>query len=337
MTEQENLPPEEVDLLPPDQEEPCPVEITEAPDELPCLPSEAILAEKRISKRHRAFHPLADIISIITSIATALAIALFIRVLLVTAFIIPSGSMKDTLLVGDMILVNRFVYQFTEPSRGDLVVFHDPKTTVDFYAGDWLRELWSEYALNRASRRQDLVKRIIGLPGETVQIYDGKVLITTLDGQGIVLSEPYLAEPFTDNWGPRKVPNDSYLVLGDNRKNSLDGRWFGFLKRNLIMGRAFMLLFSIAPDTCRDNEIYDKRCAAVLVPMPPEQASEFTPELPGGNGNYWICPDQCYASQGKAYRDWWDKRAGPLWERIRWSRLGQIILNEPGPQENAYP
>jgi len=136
------------------------------------------------------------------------------------AFTIPSGSMLDTLLVGDYILVDKSVYRTRAPQRGDVVVFKYPQ-----------------------DERRDFIFRIIGTPGETVQVRDHAVLI-----DGRVLDEPYArrdspAHPRGDlpavctyayGCEPLVVPPDSYFVMGDNRVNSLDSRYWGFVKREKI-------------------------------------------------------------------------------------------------------
>lgn len=271
------------------------------------------------------------------SLLFAIVLALIIRATIVSAFIIPSGSMKDTLLVGDVIVVNRFVYRFTPPQRGDLVVFRQPQGYDRYLVGDWLSETWLSFCCDSPIRHQDLVKRVIGLPGEVVQISAGRVYITTADGKASRLDEPYLPEPFYDNWGPKKVPQGEYLVLGDNRNHSSDGRWFGFIPQELMTGRALFVALSIAPDTCRDNNLFDSRCDSIVVPLPNNDLAGYKPELPGGNGKYWVCPSGCIAGRGQAYRDWWDKHAGPVWERIRWSRIGKILLSEGEPSLESYP
>lgn len=143
----------------------------------------------------------------------AVVLALTVQTFVVKPFKIPSGSMENTLQVGDMIFVNRFIYWFTEPKRGDIVVFKYPENP-----------------------KQDFIKRIIGLPGETIEIKDQQVYIN-----GKPISEPYIKEPTFTDFGPITVPNDSYFVLGDNRNNSRDSRYWGFLNKEMIKGKAFLI------------------------------------------------------------------------------------------------
>ena len=154
----------------------------------------------------------------------AVAVALLIQAFLVKPYRIPSASMEDTLLIGDRVLVDRVSWRFTQPERGDIVVFHPP------FDGPVL------------------IKRIIGLPGDEVSLSAGFVYIN-----GRRLDEPYVrridghqepSEPFSNGlpWSlqePYKVPAGSYFVMGDNRTDSGDSREFGPIKRAQFVGRAF--------------------------------------------------------------------------------------------------
>ncbi|MDI6782635.1 MAG: signal peptidase I [bacterium] len=149
-------------------------------------------------------------------IVVAFVLALIVQTYAVKPFKIPSGSMENTLQVGDMIFVNRFLYFFNSPQRGDVVVFKYPENP-----------------------KQDFVKRLVGLSGDTVAISDGKVLIN-----GTALDEPYIKETPFDNFGPVIVPRDAYLMLGDNRNNSRDSRYWGFLPKGMIKGKAFLIYWA---------------------------------------------------------------------------------------------
>ena len=160
------------------------------------------------------------------AILVAVLLALLIRTFVVQAFKIPSGSMIPTLLVGDHILVNKFVYRFTAPKRGDVIVFKYP---VD--------------------ESRDFIKRIIAVGGEDLNIKDQKIYVNCKP------PEPS-CRPIDDPWGKWedrfgisestsvKVPPDSYFVMGDNRNNSQDSRYWGFVKRDKIKGRAFLIYWS---------------------------------------------------------------------------------------------
>ena len=169
----------------------------------------------------------------IEAIVIAILLALVIRTFVVQAFTIPSGSMVPTLQVGDYILVNKFIYgaevPFTSlhlpgiraPQRGDIIVFKYP---------------WDE--------KRDFIKRVIGLPGDEVFIKGRTVYVN-----GRPLDEPYaLYNDGTSHtnveYGPSAVPHDSFFMMGDNRDNSQDSRYWGFLKRDKIRGKAFIIYWS---------------------------------------------------------------------------------------------
>jgi signal peptidase I len=155
-------------------------------------------------------------------IVAALVIAIVIRTFVFQAFYIPSESMVPTLKVGDRVLVNKLSYKLHDPRRGDIVVFKAPPAaeTADI---------------------KDLVKRLVGLPGDTIEGKRGRIYIN-----GRVLSEPYLPDGVKSRtFGPEKVPPDSYFMLGDNRQYSKDSTFFGPIKRNQLIGRVFMRIWPI--------------------------------------------------------------------------------------------
>lgn len=128
---------------------------------------------------------------------------------------IPSGAMIPTLQINDKILVDKHSYQTQAPQRGDIVLFRPTPALV-------------------AQNFKDVfIKRVIGLPGETVQVKSNKVYIN-----GKALSENYLAEPPDYEYGPVTIPNNAYFVLGDNRNNSYDSHYWGFVARAYIFGKA---------------------------------------------------------------------------------------------------
>jgi signal peptidase I len=183
----------------------------------------------------------------------AIILALTIRVFVVQAFKIPSGSMIPTLLIGDHILVSKLAYgiqlpkdcefqmafppvtcfsstivmDFDPPQRGDVIVFRFPE-----------------------DENKDFIKRLIGTPGDVIEIHNKNVLVN---------GEAFVDKEFTqrvdpgiidgrinprDNFGPITVPADSYFVMGDNRDQSLDSRFWGFVKMDKIKGRAFLVYWS---------------------------------------------------------------------------------------------
>jgi len=178
------------------------------------------------------------------SIVIAVILALFIRTFVVQAFKIPTGSMEQNLLIGDHLLVNKFVFGPAETGiertllpvgtikRRDIVVFKYPEEPD-----------------------RDFIKRVIGLPGETVELRDKKVYIN-----GTPLDEPYVhfLEPprgsaelsevtsfdVRERYGPVTVPPNQYFVMGDNRDNSQDSRYWGFLPRDYVKGKALVIYWS---------------------------------------------------------------------------------------------
>jgi signal peptidase I len=189
---------------------------------------------------------------------------LLIQTFLIQAYKIPSGSMEHTLLVGDFLLVNKLVYgaevpfthkrlpKLREPQLGDVIVFDFPRDIT-----------------------KNFVKRLVGMPGDTVEMRDGTLFrnrerisenyVERADqdydspeedfawqrdylvrGAGLPLSAYH---PSRNNWGPLVVPPKSYFVLGDNRDNSLDSRYWGFVADSLVKGRPFVIYYSYAPDT----------------------------------------------------------------------------------------
>ena len=172
------------------------------------------------------------------AIIIAALLALCIRTFVVQAFKIPSGSMEDTLLVGDHILVNKFLYgtkiPFTglnlfplrEPRRGDIIVFKYPE-----------------------DESKDFIKRLIGTPGDVVQGIDKKIYVN-----GKPLTETYtdFKDPDVlpasvqqrDNFGPIKVPPHKYFMMGDNRDRSHDSRFWGFVDEKKIIGEAMVIYWS---------------------------------------------------------------------------------------------
>ena len=172
------------------------------------------------------------------AIVIALILAFFIRTFIVQAFKIPSGSMLQTLLIGDHILVSKFIYgiknpfsgsvliPIKSPERGDIVVFKYPKDP-----------------------KLDYIKRVIATAGDTVKIRDKKVFIN-----GAVVEDPHgeftnnrilsASESPRDNFGPVTVPDEHIFVMGDNRDNSYDGRFWGFVDLKAVRGKAFIIYWS---------------------------------------------------------------------------------------------
>ena len=172
------------------------------------------------------------------AIFIAIIIALFIRTFIVQAFKIPSGSMIPTLQIGDWLLVNKFIYgikipltrkiliPIKEPQRGDIVVFIYP---ID--------------------RTKDFIKRVIGVAGDVIEIRNKKIYINGSpfdDTYGVFTDSLILPRSMQprDNFGPVKVPEGHIFAMGDNRDNSYDGRFWGFVNLKDVVGRAFIIYWS---------------------------------------------------------------------------------------------
>jgi len=188
------------------------------------------------------------------AIIIAVLLALFIRQFAVQAFTIPSGSMMDTLLIGDYILVNKFLYGaeipltekhlpgLRDPHRGDVIVFSDPKGRRGpdrGIVGGFVHWLSSTLGIERPEH-EDFIKRVIGLPGETVELRDGRLYV-----DGVRIHEPYLKGAVdTRDYGPVRVAEGALFVLGDNRLNSNDSRFgLGFVPVDKVVGRAFAIVW----------------------------------------------------------------------------------------------
>lgn len=135
---------------------------------------------------------------------------------------IPSDSMQPTLEVGDLLLVEKLSYRFQPPQRNDLVIFNAPPE------------------LEAQNLHNDLIKRVVGLPGDVVQIHAGQTLINSK-----VIDEPYLKERPTYNYGPVTVPQHQYFVLGDNRNHSYDSHLWGFVPEQSIIGHAALRIYPL--------------------------------------------------------------------------------------------
>jgi signal peptidase I len=197
------------------------------------------------------------------SFQIAVLLFLVIRAVLVEAFKIPSGSMEGTLLVGDFLLVNKLVYgaevpltgkhlpAIRSPRRGDVIVFQWPSDPT-----------------------KNFVKRLVGLPGDTLAMSDGRLMLNgAAQDEGYVrhtepgvdasgedfrwqrnhlvktLEASTAYHPSRNNWGPIVVPSRHYFVLGDNRDNSLDSRYWGFVPDTLLRGKPMIVYYSYQPDS----------------------------------------------------------------------------------------
>ena len=186
----------------------------------PDLPADDAPPEEPAGRRHQALRSAVEWVVVIVG---ALVVALVIKTFLLQAFYIPSGSMLPTLQVSDRVLVNKLSYKMHDVNRGDLVVFERPPGEH----GDDIK---------------DLIKRVIALPGETIELRDGRIVI-----DGRLLEEPYLPDgTVTANLETTTVPEGSVFVMGDNRSDSRDSRFFGAIDEDLIVGRAFVRVWPLS-------------------------------------------------------------------------------------------
>lgn len=148
-------------------------------------------------------------------------LALFIRIFIAQPFIVNGASMEPTFESGEYLIVDELTYRFREPERGEVVVFKYPQNPSKFF-----------------------IKRIVGLPGETVEIKNSEIFITNEEGVTQKISEEYVTDP-TDGSVKVELADDDYFVLGDNRLVSSDSRRWGAVSRDLIIGRAFVRFLPI--------------------------------------------------------------------------------------------
>lgn len=195
-------------------------------------------AKKEVKTKDQSRKTKSAIREYAEAIAVALLIALVIRTFVVQAFKIPSGSMIPTLEIGDHILVNKFIYgfripytrirlfPFTKPQRGDVIVFVYPE-----------------------DKSKDFIKRVVGVGGDTVEIRDKRVFI---NGKPWEDPHAFFTDPRIiprgmdprDNFGPVRVPEGELFVMGDNRDNSRDSRYWGFVHVGEVKGKAFLIYYS---------------------------------------------------------------------------------------------
>jgi signal peptidase I len=177
------------------------------------------------------------------SLIVAVLLALAIRAFVFQAFVIPSGSMLPTLRIGDYLLVNKFVYLFRPIRRGDIIVFKFPQ-----------------------DESRDFIKRVVGLPGETLEIRDRQVFINgrpLRESHAVYSEPPLLRAPGPYRLGPVVIPPGHLFVMGDNRDNSLDSRSWGMLEDAKVVGEASLIYFSI-----RSTDIpYDTLLPRILYAM----------------------------------------------------------------------
>lgn len=196
------------------------------------IQDERLLSPKELRKRKkeekRAANPkLYNTLEWLIIIVLALAIALFINFVIIINSTVPTGSMENTIMPGSRMIGLRVSYWFSDPKRGDIVVFKYPDDPSQIF-----------------------VKRVIGLPGETVEVIDG---ITYINGEE--LEEPYINPDYYvtrnmdfEDYGPYTVPEGSYFVMGDNRGNSKDARYWNntYVRKKAILGKALFVYWPLS-------------------------------------------------------------------------------------------
>ena len=173
---------------------------------------------------------------------TALIIAVVIKTFLVQPFWIPSESMLPTIEVNDRVMVNKLAYDWGEPQRGDIVVFRDPRAEqVEETIPEAVIRSVLEAVGIRTRGDEDLIKRVIGLPGETIEVTDNQIVIN-----GTPLEEPYLVDVFMPDEPSITIADDQVFVMGDNRNASFDSRRFGPVPLDDLVGQAFVTIWPIS-------------------------------------------------------------------------------------------
>ncbi|UCH77627.1 MAG: signal peptidase I [Candidatus Coatesbacteria bacterium] len=245
--------------------------------------------QSSVRKRHPG-RPRLRLARDVLLIATAYVV---IRVGVVETHAIPSGSDEDTLLIGDHVLTEKVTYRLRDPEPGEIATFVYPfrempaPLAVRFFLRNFLGEISGGPTL--------LIKRVVGVPGDVVEIRRG-----VLFRNGRAVPEPYLKTDAGADWGPYIVPPWRYFMMGDNRHDSADSRYFGAVPREYVTGKAEVIYFSLAPTTCA------KHRAPILYSQ-----------------GKWYC-----SGGGEEKRPGWDFAPAPAWRfdrRVRWSRTGKLV------------
>ncbi len=216
-----------------------------------------------------------------------------IRLWVIEANVIPSGSMKDTLLVGDYILAEKVVYHFRDPRVGEVVTFTFPYR--DMTAREGVRFFLRNFLGESKTGPRLLIKRVQGVPGDVLELRND-----VLYRNGRAVRERYVKAGAGCDWGPYVVPAGRYFMMGDNRYDSADSRFIGPVPRKYITARAEIMYFSLAPTSCPKHH---------------------APIVRDGDG--WRCE-----AGGEEMRVGWDfvpTTALRLDRRVRWHRVGKLV------------
>ena len=179
-------------------------------------------------------HPVVDLV---LTVAVAIGIAYLVQAFIVKPYRVPSGSMEPTIAIGERIIASRFTFRFSDPSREQIIVFHPNGVGADVYDTDTASD-------------ETFVKRLIGMPGETIGAIGGQLYICSgkgpKEGQAVKSTpgctfpdQSYVSSP-QDDFGPTAIPADRYFMMGDNRADSEDSRNWGPITRDQMIGLAFM-------------------------------------------------------------------------------------------------
>ncbi len=173
-------------------------------------------------------------------VVIALIVAVIIKTFFIQAFSIPSGSMRTTLLEGDRVMVNKLAYRFGDPARGDVVVFDSPFAEVEDRESipeAVIRNIGEALGISPPAR--EFIKRVVAVEGDTMEIRDNEIFVN-----GVRLEEPYL-HPGSRmrDMARRTIPEGTVFVMGDNRNNSQDSRFFDEIPVDEIVGKAFVIVW----------------------------------------------------------------------------------------------
>lgn len=194
-----------------------------------CQTCGAVATEKKNTKEEKPKSKGREILEFILPIVIAFIVAMLLKNFVFANAIVPTGSMLNTIQEGDRIIASRIEYNFHEPERFDIIIFKAPDEVA------------------KGNNKTYYVKRVIGLPGETVTIVNGVVYVADKEGNTQQLRDDFVtACTPTGNYGPYEVPEDSYFVMGDNRESSVDSRFWtstNYVHKDLIIGKAKFCYF----------------------------------------------------------------------------------------------